>query len=75
MSVLVKNMAMPETCDECNFHCYEGNGNYSCVVTLSLANSNKIRLYISHFEKRTGHCRGFSWFPGKEQLPMIPEQG
>lgn len=43
MSVLVKNMAMPETCDECNFHCYEGNGNYSCVVTLSLANSKGIR--------------------------------
>ena len=43
MSVLVRGMEMPESCDECNFHCYEGNGDYACVVTLSLANSKGVR--------------------------------
>ena len=48
MSVVVKDMAMPETCEECNFHCYNGNGEYICVATpmfypFNLANSKGIR--------------------------------
>ena len=32
MSVLVKGMEMPETCDECEFHCYHSYGEYVCVA-------------------------------------------
>ena len=48
MSVLVKGMEMPETCDECEFHCYHSYGEYVCVATpllypFNLANSKGIR--------------------------------
>ena len=44
MSVLVKGMEMPETCDECEFHCYHSYGEYVCVAApllypFNLANS------------------------------------
>ena len=44
MSVLVKDMEMPETCDECEFHCYHSYGEYVCVAApllypFNLANS------------------------------------
>ena len=48
MSVLVKGMEMPKTCDECEFHCYHSYGEYVCVATpllypFNLANSKGIR--------------------------------
>ena len=33
MSILIKDMEMPETCDECKFHCYHSDGEYVCVAT------------------------------------------
>lgn len=44
MSTLIKGMEMPETCDECKFHCYHSDGKYICVATplfypFNLANS------------------------------------
>ena len=44
MSVLIKGMEMPETCEECSFHCYHSDGKYVCVATplfypMNLANS------------------------------------
>ena len=32
MSILIKDMEMPETCDECEFHCYHSYGEYVCVA-------------------------------------------
>ena len=48
MSVLIKDMEMPETCDECYFHRYHSGGKYVCVATpmvypFNLANSKGIR--------------------------------
>ena len=48
MSILIKGMEMPETCDECKFHCYHSRGEYICVATplfypFNLANSKGIR--------------------------------
>lgn len=48
MSVLIKGMEMPESCDACKFHCYHSNGEYVCVATpllypFNLANSKGIR--------------------------------
>lgn len=48
MSILIKDMEMPETCDECEFHCYHSYGEYVCVATpllypFNLANSKGIR--------------------------------
>ena len=44
MSILIKDMEMPETCDECKFHCYHSDGEYVCAATpllypFNLANS------------------------------------
>lgn len=33
MGILIKDMEMPETCDECKFHCYHSDGEYVCVAT------------------------------------------
>ena len=48
MSILIKGMDMPETCEECSFHCYHSDGKYVCVATplfypMNLANSKGIR--------------------------------
>ena len=48
MSVLIKGMEMPKSCEECKFHCYHSNGEYVCVATpllypFNLANSKGIR--------------------------------
>lgn len=48
MSVLIKDMNMPETCDDCKFHRYHSYGEYVCVATpmfypMNLANSKGIR--------------------------------
>ena len=48
MSILINDMEMPETCDECNFHRYHSGGEYVCVATpmlypFNLANSKGIR--------------------------------
>ena len=48
MSILIKDMEMPETCEECSFHCYHSDGEYVCVATqlfypMNLANSKGIR--------------------------------
>ena len=48
MPILIKDMEMPETCDECEFHCYHSYGEYVCVATpllypFNLANSKGIR--------------------------------
>ena len=48
MSILIKDMEMPETCDECKFHCYHSDGEYVCAATpllypFNLANSKGIR--------------------------------
>jgi len=32
MSVLIRNMKMPKTCEECEFHCYHSYGEYVCVA-------------------------------------------
>lgn len=48
MSVLIKGMEMPETCDDCQFHRYHSHYEYVCVATplfypMNLANSKGIR--------------------------------
>lgn len=48
MSVLIKGMEMPETCDDCQFHRYHSHHEYVCVATplfypMNLANSKSIR--------------------------------
>lgn len=48
MSVLVRNMKMPETCEGCNFHRYHSHNEYVCAATplfypMNLANSEGIR--------------------------------
>ena len=48
MSVLIKGMEMSDTCENCNFHIYHGNGEYVCVATpmfypMNLANSKGMR--------------------------------
>ena len=48
MSVLIKGMRMPETCDDCQFHRYHSHYEYVCVATplfypMNLANSKNIR--------------------------------
>lgn len=48
MSVIVKGMWLPETCDDCEFHVYHSNREYVCVATplfypMNLANSKGIR--------------------------------
>lgn len=48
MSVLIKDMKMPETCEDCNFHRYHSHYEYVCVATplfypMNLANSKGIR--------------------------------
>lgn len=48
MSVLLKGMTMPETCDDCPFHVYHSHYEYVCKATpmfypMNLANSNGIR--------------------------------
>lgn len=48
MSVLVRDMSMPETCDDCQFHRYHSHHEYVCVATsmlypMNLANSNGIK--------------------------------
>lgn len=48
MSILIKDMEMPEACDDCPFHVYHSNHEYICVATpmfypMNLANSKGIR--------------------------------
>lgn len=48
MSVLIKDMEMPETCEHCPFHVYHSRGEYVCRATvmlypMNLANSKGIR--------------------------------
>jgi hypothetical protein len=48
MSVLIKGMEMPETCEDCPFHIYHSHHEYVCVATplfypWNLANSKGIR--------------------------------
>lgn len=48
MSVLIKDMEMPETCEDCPFHIYYSHYKYVCVATplfypWNLANSKGIR--------------------------------
>ena len=48
MSVLIKDMDMPETCEDCPFHIYHSHYEYVCVATpmfypMNLANSKGIR--------------------------------
>ena len=48
MSVLIKDMEMPETCEDCPFHIYHSHYEYVCVATplfypWNLANSKGIR--------------------------------
>lgn len=48
MSILIKEMAMPETCDDCPFHVYHSHHEYVCKATpmlypMNLANSKGIR--------------------------------
>lgn len=48
MSVLIRDMEMPETCDDCQFHRYHSHNEYVCVATplfypMNLANSKSIR--------------------------------
>lgn len=48
MSILIKGIGMPETCDDCQFHRYHSRGEYVCVATpmfypMNLANSKGIR--------------------------------
>lgn len=33
MSVMVEDMEMPKTCEECNFHIYHSRNQYVCVAT------------------------------------------
>ena len=48
MGVYIKGMEMPETCEDCQFHCYHSHYEYVCVATplfypMNLANSKGIR--------------------------------
>lgn len=48
MGVFIKDMEIPETCEDCNFHIYHSAGQYVCVATpmfypFCLANSKGIR--------------------------------
>ena len=48
MSVLIKGMKMPKTCEDCQFHRYHSHHEYVCVATplfypMNLANSEGIR--------------------------------
>lgn len=48
MSVLVKDMHMPETCEDCEFHRYHSHNEYVCIATplfypMNLANTKGIR--------------------------------
>lgn len=48
MGVYIKDMEMPETCEDCQFHRYHSHHEYVCVATplfypMNLANSEGIR--------------------------------
>ena len=48
MSVLIRDMDMPETCEDCPFHIYHSHYEYVCVATpmlypMNFANSKGIR--------------------------------
>ena len=48
MSILIKGIGMPETCEDCQFHRYHSHYEYVCVATplfypMNLANSKGIR--------------------------------
>ena len=48
MSVLIKGMEMPETCEDCEFHRYHSHNEYVCIATplfypMNLANTKGIR--------------------------------
>lgn len=48
MSILIKDMEMPETCDDCPFHVYHSHYEYVCKATpmlypMNLANAKGIR--------------------------------
>jgi hypothetical protein len=48
MGVYIKDMEMPETCEDCQFHRYHSHYEYVCVATplfypMNLANSEGIR--------------------------------
>lgn len=63
MSVLVKEMDMPETCDDCPFHVYHSHYEYVCKATpmlypMNLANSKGIRKdWCPLSEVKTPHGR------------------
>ena len=48
MSIIIKGMEMPKSCDECEFHVYHSFGEFVCVATpmfypMNLANCKGIR--------------------------------
>ena len=48
MSIVVRDMDMPETCEDCPFHIYHSHYKYVCVATpmlypMNLAKSKGIR--------------------------------
>lgn len=62
MSVLIKDMPMPETCDDCPFHVYHSHHEYVCKATpmlypMNLANSKGIRKNWCPLVKVKSHGR------------------
>lgn len=67
MSIMIKDMEMPEACDDCPFHVYHSHYKYVCKATpmfypMNLANSKGIRKdwcpLLEVPERKTGH-----WIP------------
>lgn len=63
MSILIKDMKMPEACDDCPFHVYHSHYKYVCKATpmfypMNLANSKGIRKdwcpLLEVTERKTG---------------------
>lgn len=81
MSVLIKDMEMPETCDDCPFHVYHSHYEYVCKATpmlypMNLANTKGIRKewcpLIEQEDAPTIEPEP-KWIPCSDRLPEYNE--
>jgi len=70
MSIMIKDMEMPEACDDCPFHVYHSHYKYVCKATpmfypMNLANSKGIRKdwcpLLEVTERKTGRWIEHEW--------------
>lgn len=80
-SILIKDMSMPETCDDCPFHVYHSHHEYVCKATpmlypMNLANSKGIRKdWCPLVEVKTPHGRLIDEDEAKEHFYTCETNG